>query len=111
MTMRKVIRNILVNIGVKNIHEQQEHHGPGSDPHVGTDSSSSIGKCRCSTVPSWWVRARRTFPVPDVPIIMLTGHVERWRVIEGLSRLGVNEFLKKPVSGKSLLDPDAVRDP
>ena len=43
------------------------------------------------------------FEVPDVPIIMLTGHVERWRVIEA-SRLGVNEFLKKPVSGKSLLD-------
>jgi len=41
--------------------------------------------------------------VPDVPIIMLTGHVERWRVIEA-SRLGVNEFLKKPVSGKALLD-------
>jgi DNA-binding response OmpR family regulator len=34
---------------------------------------------------------------------MLTGHVERWRVIEA-SRLGVNEFLKKPVSGKTLLD-------
>ena len=34
---------------------------------------------------------------------MLTGHVERWRVIEA-SRLGVNEFLKKPVSGKALLD-------
>src|SRR5256885_3008974 len=45
------------------------------------------------------VRSPGVFPVPDVPIIMLTGHVERWRVIEA-SRLGVNEFLKKPVSGK-----------
>ena len=49
------------------------------------------------------VRSPGVFPVPDVPIIMLTGHVERWRVIEA-SRLGVNEFLKKPVSGKALLD-------
>ena len=49
------------------------------------------------------VRSPGVFPVPDVPIIMLTGHVERWRVIEA-TRLGVNEFLKKPVSGKSLLD-------
>jgi DNA-binding response OmpR family regulator len=38
-----------------------------------------------------------------VPIIMLSSHVERWRVMEA-TRLGVNEFLKKPVSGKSLLD-------
>jgi hypothetical protein len=29
--------------------------------------------------------------------------VERWRVVEA-TRLGVNEFLKKPVSGKALLD-------
>ena len=49
------------------------------------------------------MRSPGVFPVPDVPIIMLTGHVERWRVIEA-SRLGVNEFLKKPVSGKALLD-------
>jgi DNA-binding response OmpR family regulator len=41
--------------------------------------------------------------VPDVPIIMLTGHVQRWRVVEA-ANLGVNEFLRKPVSGKSLLD-------
>lgn len=32
---------------------------------------------------------------------MLSGHVERWRV---LVQLGVHEFLKKPVSGKALLD-------
>jgi two-component system, chemotaxis family, chemotaxis protein CheY len=38
-----------------------------------------------------------------VPIIMLTAHVERWRVLDA-TRLGVNEFLKKPVSGKALLD-------
>ena len=29
--------------------------------------------------------------------------MQRWRVIEAAS-LGVNEFLKKPVSGKALLD-------
>ena len=32
---------------------------------------------------------------------MLTGHGERWRVVEA-ARIGVNEFLKKPVSGKLL---------
>jgi len=49
------------------------------------------------------VRSPGVFPIPDVPIIMLSGHVERWRV-EQAQRLGINEFLKKPVSGKALLD-------
>jgi two-component system, chemotaxis family, chemotaxis protein CheY len=34
---------------------------------------------------------------------MLSRHCERWRVMEAM-RLGVNEYLKKPVSGKALLD-------
>jgi DNA-binding response OmpR family regulator len=49
------------------------------------------------------VRSPDTFPLPDVPIIMLTGHGERSRVIEAIN-IGVNEFLLKPVSSKSLLD-------
>jgi CheY-like chemotaxis protein len=49
------------------------------------------------------IRAPRTFPQPDVPIIMLTVHSERWRVIQA-QRLGVNEFLVKPVSAQALLD-------
>ena len=43
------------------------------------------------------VRSPYEFPQPDVPIIMLTGHGERTRVEEAV-RLGVNEFLLKPVS-------------
>ena len=31
------------------------------------------------------VRSPGVFPVPDVPIIMLTGHGERWRVIEAVA--------------------------
>jgi two-component system chemotaxis response regulator CheY len=34
---------------------------------------------------------------------MLTGHGERWRVVEAV-KLGVNEYLTKPVSAKSLYD-------
>jgi DNA-binding response OmpR family regulator len=49
------------------------------------------------------VRSPGAFPMPDVPIIMLTGHLERWRVIEA-AKLGVNEFLCKPVSAKALHD-------
>jgi DNA-binding response OmpR family regulator len=41
--------------------------------------------------------------MPDIPIIMLTGHCERWRVVEAV-RLGVNEYLTKPVSAKAIYD-------
>jgi two-component system chemotaxis response regulator CheY len=40
--------------------------------------------------------------VPATPIIMLTAHGERSRVVEAV-RLGVNEFLLKPVSSTALL--------
>jgi DNA-binding response OmpR family regulator len=43
------------------------------------------------------------FPLPDVPIIILTAHGECWRVVEAV-RLGVNEYLIKPVSARALLE-------
>ena len=49
------------------------------------------------------VRSPGVFPMPDVPIIMLSGHGERWRVVEAV-QLGVNEYLIKPVSAKALYD-------
>jgi len=104
--MRKVVRNILVSLGVKNILEAPD----------GTSGLDAIRMFAPDLVILDWempmlngaevvriVRAPGVFPVPDVPIIMLTGHVERWRVLEA-TRLGVNEFLKKPVSGTALLD-------
>jgi two-component system chemotaxis response regulator CheY len=104
--MRKIVRTLLVNVGVKSIYEASD----------GIDALEAIRVLGPDLVILDWemplltgaelvriVRSPGVFPVPDVPIIMLTGHVERWRVIEA-SRLGVNEFLKKPVSGKTLLD-------
>jgi two-component system chemotaxis response regulator CheY len=49
------------------------------------------------------VRSPGVFPLPDIPIIMLSAHGERWRILEA-AKLGVNEFLCKPVSAKSLFD-------
>ena len=49
------------------------------------------------------VRSPGVFPMPDIPIIMLSAHGERWRVVEA-ARIGVNEYLRKPVSAKALLD-------
>ena len=48
------------------------------------------------------VRSPSSFSYPNVPIIMLTGHGERSRVLEAV-RLGVHEFLLKPVSSQALL--------
>jgi DNA-binding response OmpR family regulator len=49
------------------------------------------------------VRSPGVFPTPDIPIIMLTAHGEHWRILESV-KLGVNEFLCKPVSAKALFE-------
>jgi two-component system, chemotaxis family, chemotaxis protein CheY len=104
--MRKVVRNLLVNIGVKNIHE-------AVDGIAGLECIRAVSPD--IVILDWEmpllngaelvriVRSPGVFPIPDIPIIMLTGHVQRWRVMEA-ANLGVNEFLKKPVSGKALMD-------
>jgi two-component system chemotaxis response regulator CheY len=104
--MRKMIRNLLVNCGVKDIYE-------AGDGISALDTIRTVGP---DVVVLDWempllsgaelvriVRSPGVFPMPDVPIIMLSGHGERWRVVEAV-RLGVNEFLTKPVSAKSLYD-------
>ncbi|PLX34408.1 MAG: two-component system response regulator [Hyphomicrobiales bacterium] len=41
--------------------------------------------------------------MPFLPIIMLTGYTERWRINDARDA-GVTEFLAKPISSKALLD-------
>jgi CheY-like chemotaxis protein len=104
--MRKLVRNLLVNVGVKNVHE-------AGDGIAGLEAIRSLSP---DVVVLDWempflngaelvriVRSPGVFPIPDIPIIMLSGHGERWRVVEA-ARLGVNEFLRKPISAKALLD-------
>ena len=104
--MRKMIRNLLVNCGIKDIYE-------APDGISALDTIRTVGP---DVVILDWempllsgaelvriVRSPGVFPVPDVPIIMLSGHGERWRVVEAV-KLGVNEYLVKPVSAKSIYD-------
>lgn len=42
-------------------------------------------------------------PSPFVPIIMMTGHTERSKVMAARDA-GINEFVAKPISAKTLLD-------
>src|SRR6267154_1475098 len=84
--MRKVIRTLLLSMGA-------------TDPDVVILDWQMAGMSGPEFVRQ--VRAADTFPFPNVPIIMLTGHGEHSRVVEAM-RLGVHEFLVKPVSGKAL---------
>src|SRR5476651_2486851 len=102
--MRNIVRGLLGNIGVKKTYE-------ASDGIAGLEMIREVSPD--IVVLDWEmpmlsgpdlvriVRSPGVFPIPDIPIIMLSGHVERWRVVEAV-KLGVNEFLCKPVSAKAL---------
>src|SRR5271156_4043281 len=103
---RKMVRNLLVNCGIKDLYEAAD----------GIAALDMIRTLAPDVVILDWempllsgpelvriVRSPDVFPIPDIPIVMLTGHCERWRVVEAV-RLGVNEYLTKPVSAKALHD-------
>jgi CheY-like chemotaxis protein len=102
---RKVIRTLLALVGITNVHD-------ADDGESGLEAITTLAP---DLVLLDWdmpgidgaeftrrVRQPGKFPFPNVPIIMLTGHGERSRVLEAV-RLGVHEFLLKPVSSKALL--------
>lgn len=104
--MRSVVRSLLTHIGVKKVLEAPD----------GIAALEVIRQASPDIVVLDWempllngpelvriVRSPGAFPMPDIPIIMLTGHGERWRVVEA-AKIGVNEFLCKPVSAKALFD-------
>jgi two-component system chemotaxis response regulator CheY len=102
--MRKAMRMLLLSIGVTDVHDASD----------GACGLIAIGALDPDVVILDWqmagmdgpefvrqVRSPDTFPFPNVPIIMLTEHGEHSRVVEAM-RLGVHEFLLKPVSAKAL---------
>ena len=104
--MRKVVRTMLSAIGVKNVFEATD----------GASGLEALRKHNPDLVIVDWempmidgaqfvrmVRSPGDFPSPDVPIIMLSGHGDRWRVVEA-ARIGAHEYLLKPVSTKALQD-------
>ena len=101
-TMRKVTRSLLQAIGVKHIYEAY-------------DGKSGL-EAICTIVPDvvildWEmpspngpefvrrVRSPDDFPLPDVPVIMLTCHGERSRVVEAvkIGRASCRERVYHPV--------------
>jgi CheY-like chemotaxis protein len=97
---RKLTRMMLTNLGAKAIYEATD----------GIAALDSIRTINPDVMILDWdmpilngrevmriVRSPGAFPKPNLPIIMLTDHGLRSRVTAAI-RLGVNEFLVKPVS-------------
>jgi CheY-like chemotaxis protein len=104
--MRKMVRSLLTNIGVRTVHE-------AADGLAGLDVIREVSPD--AVILDWEmpllngmefvriVRSPGVFPLPDIPIIMLSAYSNRKRIVEAV-QAGVNEFLAKPVSAKALAD-------
>src|SRR5690349_11771207 len=104
--MRKVVRSLLNNIGVKKVYEAPDGiAGLEQVRAVYPDVVILDWEMPLLNGPEFVriVRSPGVFPLPDIPIIMLSSYGERRRIVEAV-RLGVNEFLCKPVSAKTLAD-------
>jgi two-component system chemotaxis response regulator CheY len=101
---RRLTRTMLTNLGIKSIYESVD----------GIAALEAIRTINPDVMILEWdlpvldgpevmrvVRSPGVFPKPSLPIIMLTDRGLRSRVTEAI-RLGVNEFLVKPISPKSL---------
>ena len=104
--MRKVVRAMLSALGVREIHDAADGMS-GLEVILAINPDIVILDWEMPEVSgAEFVRAVRSpgsFPIPNVPIIVLTGHGERSCVIEAM-QLGANEYLLKPVSTKALFD-------
>jgi two-component system, chemotaxis family, chemotaxis protein CheY len=102
--MRKIVRDLLCNTGIRNTAEAAD----------GIAALEAMRNAMPDLVILDWdmpflngfefvriVRTPGVFPYSDLPIIMLSGYGERAHVLEA-ARVGVNEFLKKPVSANAL---------
>jgi two-component system chemotaxis response regulator CheY len=104
--MRKVIKTILAAIGVPKTMEAE-------DGISGYEMARSL--LPDLMIVDWqmpvidgpqlirMIRSPEEILVRDIPIIMLTAHSDTSRVIES-ARVGANEFVRKPVSIKTLRD-------
>jgi two-component system, chemotaxis family, chemotaxis protein CheY len=104
--LRKLIRNLLVNVGIKKSDEVPD----------GLAGFEAIKSLEPDIVIVDWelpllngaelVRIIRTpgmLARAAIPVIMFGASAERWRIAEA-KRLGVNAYLTMPISAKTLLD-------
>jgi DNA-binding response OmpR family regulator len=105
-SMRKVVRAMLFSIGVKTVYEASDG-AAGLEAVRQNDPDIVLVDWEMPNIDGAqfvrMVRVPGAFPTPDVPILMLSGHSDRWRVVEAL-RIGAQDYLLKPVSTKALHD-------
>lgn len=102
--MRFLVRNILLGLGGQNIVECRD----------GSEAISELQHWQADVVFVDWmmepmdgleftrlIRNSDESPNRFVPIIMLTGHTERYRIVEARDA-GVTEFLAKPITANGL---------
>jgi two-component system chemotaxis response regulator CheY len=102
--MRTLVREILLGFNVKNVHECRD----------GSDALDELRQWPADIAIVDWmmepldgldftrlIRSASDSPNPFLPIIMLTGHTERFRVVEARDA-GVTEMLAKPMTANTL---------
>lgn len=104
--MRNLVRSLLLNLGVKSIYEAGD--GVAALDLIRTVNPDVVVLDLEMPLLNGHelvriVRSPGAFPTPDLPIIVLTAHGQRTRIVEA-AKLGINEFLCKPVSAKALYD-------
>ena len=102
--MRSLLRTLLNSIGIRDI---AEAGNGGTALNVLREKKCDLILSDLAMKPmdglefSRTVRTSEKSPNPFVPIIMITGHTERYRV-EAARDAGVTEFLAKPVTAHNL---------
>jgi two-component system chemotaxis response regulator CheY len=102
--MRSLLRALLNSIGVKDIAEAS--HGQAAI-EVLRERKSDLVLSDLAMKPmdglefTRYVRNHEHSPNPFVPIIMISGHTEKYRV-EAARDAGVTEFLAKPITAHTL---------
>lgn len=104
--MRKLIRSLLLALGIRRIGEAAN----------GVEGLEAVDTFAPDVMLLDWrmplldgpelvriVRSPEVFPRPDLPIIVLSAHADRRQVAEATA-LGINEFLVKPISAQALYD-------
>ncbi len=103
--MRTIIRRVLSQFGVRELREADDG-ADAMDLMVGFKPDIAIIDWEMEPINGLeftrWIREGADTPNPFMPIIMVSAHSEQGRVTQARDG-GVNEFLVKPLSAKSLM--------
>jgi two-component system chemotaxis response regulator CheY len=104
--MRAMVRAVLVGVGVRDVREASDG---GEALTILRDWPADVAIVDFQMVPmdgvhfTRLVRTSADSKNPYLPVVMMTGHSEKSRVVEARDA-GVTEFIAKPLTAKSVLD-------